>query len=370
MANASFALAQSFYFSALVVQPSSYRPLFIVPVALATVYFFQSALQYRTPLEYTYACGALAQIFVASSYILLTDVQRKLFIKGQKKPAHQLPLLERVKWAAKLYTSSRGTRWSHEPTHALPPHPSPSITRSKFLLQEIRTLVWEIVLYEAIVTYAKSSPSFAVNGHSIGEDDMFWRIVNVLGVGFGAIVAIRMVHRMLCIPCVAIGFSEPQDCVPIFGDFRDAYTLRNFWGHVWHQLLRWVGVSHGRFLAYDVFRLKRGSKAAYMVQLYTTFAITAVIHVAGEYSLLGYLTYRHALLFFLLQPVAITFETLVIGVIGKLSIRGPWRLIGHIWVLMWFVYTVPNWIDPLLQRGLAEAAPSFGLLSFYLRAQT
>ena len=48
-------------------------------------------------------------------------------------------------------------------------------------------------------------------------------------------------------------------------------------------------VSHGRFFAYEVFRLKRGSKAALLVQVYITFAITGlqVIHAAGEDAFIG-----------------------------------------------------------------------------------
>ena len=117
-----------------------------------------------------------------------------------------------------------------------------------------------------------------------------------------------------------------------------------------------------------MFRLKRGSKLALLVQLYTTFLVTGLIHVAGEYSLIGYWTYRHALPFFLLQAVGITFEFLVIDEIApKIALRGLTRqCLGYLWVVMWFVYTVPNFLDPLLREGIAEKAPSLGILSTFL----
>lgn len=104
------------------------------------------------------------------------------------------------------------------------------------------------------------------------------------------------------------------------------------------------------------------------MQVYVAFAVTGLIHVAGEYSLIGYWTYRHALQFFLLQAVAITFEVVVIEQIArKLSIRGLlWQCIGYLWVIMWFANTVPNLVDPLLHEGLAETAPSFGILSTFV----
>ena len=202
----------------------------MLPVTLATIYFFHSALQYHAPIEYTYACGALAQLFVASDYILITDVQRKLFKKGQKEPAHRLPLFERVKWAAELYINRRGTGWSFEPMYALPPPPLPPITRIKFVMQELRGMAWDVAWNEVLLTYMKSNPSFAVNGYSLGADGIFWRMVNVLAVGITGIMSIRTPYRMLSILCVLTDISEPQDWVPLFGNIYDAYTLRNFWG--------------------------------------------------------------------------------------------------------------------------------------------
>lgn len=104
------------------------------------------------------------------------------------------------------------------------------------------------------------------------------------------------------------------------------------------------------------------------MKVYSAFAVTGLIHVGGEYSLTGSWTYRHALQFFLLQAVGITFEFVVIEGIGRrFSVRGPlWQCIGYLWVIIWFVYTIPNFIDPLLRGGFAETAPSFGIVSAFL----
>jgi hypothetical protein len=360
-----FGLAQACYFSSLVVKPSPYRPLFMVPIVLGIVLFFRFTMQCHTPLEYIYGCGAAALPIWASSYILLIDVQRELFTRGQKEPAYRLPLLERVKWALKLNGACRCVGWSHEPTRSLPPPISPSVTRVKFVLQEIIRLALDILLYDAFKTYTKRNPSFSASGSSIAEDGIFWRFVNVLVLGLGGAVAIGIPYRLCSILFVSSGISEPIDWTPLFGRFLDAYTLCNFWGRTWHQTMRWIGISHGRFLAYDFFRLQKGSKAAFLVQLYTTFAVSALVHVGGEYPLVGYWTTRHAFRFFLLQPVAVTVETLVLGD-GKMPIRGLWRVLGYLWVLAWFTYTVPEWIDPLLRAGLADAAPTVGIISHFI----
>ena len=226
----SIASTLLFYFLALVVKPSPYRPLFIVPIILGVAYFFRSALQFHSPVEYTYASLVLSQLFTASDYILLTDVQRELFVKGQKEPAFLLSLFGRVKWATSLFINCRCVGWSHEPTYALPPRPLPSVTRQKFVFQELGRLARDVILYEVLTTYTKKSDYFAIDGRSMAADGLFWRMVNVLVYGKCAMVAIGMSHRALGILGVLSGYLEPQDWVPLFGSLRDAYTLQRFWG--------------------------------------------------------------------------------------------------------------------------------------------
>ncbi len=227
----SFETARLFYIIALAVPPSPYRPLFMVPIVLGVLHYYRSALPANpTPFNYTYASTVIAQLFQASGHILIIDVQRELFTKGQKWPAYRLPLEERLKWALNLCFSQRCVGWNNEPTHALPPPPSPSMTRTAYLNQEIRALVRDLVIYDAYIMYAKRIPSSAAGGHSIAEQEIYWRAITVLVIGLGGSIAIGIPHRVYCILCVYFGIYKPQECVPLFGDFRDAYTLQRFWG--------------------------------------------------------------------------------------------------------------------------------------------
>src|SRR6266550_2400454 len=185
----SFETARLFYIIALAVPPSPYRPLFMVPIVLGVLHYYRSAL-----------------------------------------PANRLPLEERLKWALNLCFSQRCVGWNNEPTHALPPPPSPSMTRTAYLNQEIRALVRDLVIYDAYIMYAKRIPSSAAGGHSIAEQEIYWRAITVLVIGLGGSIAIGIPHRVYCILCVYFGIYKPQECVPLFGDFRDAYTLQRFWG--------------------------------------------------------------------------------------------------------------------------------------------
>jgi len=226
----SFALAQVFYTVGLVAKPSPYRWLFILPITFFRFTFFQHTLHFHNALEYMFACAVLAQLFIASSYILINDVQHTITFRDQKVPPYSLPLVERIKWAFKLNTNTRGTGWSHGAKYALPPPPSPTTTRINFVLQQIGALMLNLVSYDIIVTYAKSIPNFAINGPSFAEGGMIRRITNVLVFGLAGSISIRTCHRICRILCLCVGITQPQDCPPLFGDIRDAYTLCRFWG--------------------------------------------------------------------------------------------------------------------------------------------
>ncbi|KAF9030450.1 hypothetical protein BDZ89DRAFT_1064656, partial [Hymenopellis radicata] len=64
--------------------------------------------------------------------------------------------------------------------------------------------------------------------------------------------------------------------------------------------------------------------------------------------------------FFLLQAAGIVFEQTVIGTGKHLGIAGSgWRLVGFMWVGLWFSFSAVQYIDSVIQAGMldAEALP-------------
>ncbi|KIL55060.1 hypothetical protein M378DRAFT_91442 [Amanita muscaria Koide BX008] len=336
-----YASVHLFSFLALVAKPSPFRSLFMIPIMLAVVTFLRSGPEYQENEEYILACTLIVQFFTAADYILLTDVQRELTIKGQKEPVYKRPLLERLKWAASLHVNSRGIGWDHEPTHALPSRPPPSITRSKFILHQLRRLASQYALYAAATVYIRKTPYF-VDGHSFMEDGVFWQCVNTIASLTRSSTTLNMPHEVLGIVCVAAGITEPHQWVPFFGPISEIYSLRNFWGRFWHQNLRRPLASFGHLVAYKILNLKAGSLSAYLVQVYVGFAISGTIHLCGDYLALGNWAYQRAFLFFMLQAVGIHIEVLFTR---WFSFPKSWKWMGYVWVLTWFVYTLPGWVS-------------------------
>ena len=125
----------------------------------------------------------------------------------------------------------------------------------------------------------------------------------------------------------------------------------------------------GRLVANKLLKFPRRTNRSSYTKLYVAFFLSALLHFAGDFMFERRLVY-YSFKFFLLQPVAITFEILVIqatkrilcqrGIELKLGRPGQrWggavvRVVGYCWVILWFCLTVPVWLDELSAVGFSS----------------
>ena len=121
-----------------------------------------------------------------------------------------------------------------------------------------------------------------------------------------------------------------------------------------------VFTGYGRLVAHKFFRFPPGTKRSSYTQLWTAFFLSGLIHFAGDFTFerrMVFYTWK----FFLLQPVGIALETLVIYIARRLlrqkaielepgRLDGPWggtavRVAGYCWVIIWYCITLPVWHD-------------------------
>jgi hypothetical protein len=72
-----------------------------------------------------------------------------------------------------------------------------------------------------------------------------------------------------------------------------------------------------------------------------------------------------SLTFFMLQPLGIVVEAAVIVVFRRMGVQVHWmisRVVGYVWVVLWFSYTLPVMLEPLLRVGFFESGASFSLI--------
>lgn len=211
--------------------------LLFVPIAglfMHTVFFTRSD---DILLDYRLAMAVTAELFVSSDFILLRKHQPEIRQIGQKRPTSEMSVFARLWWAAKLSVAARGVGWSFEPTDHLPPRPTTS--RRRFIISQLAWLGVYGLEQDIISIIMRAHPCYSKNGPSFGALGWLWRTTIWIHPVM-AYLKLSIPHTALSIICVAIGVSEPGDWPHIFDSLWKAYTVRNVWGRVWHQMLRKV----------------------------------------------------------------------------------------------------------------------------------
>lgn len=74
--------------------------------------------------------------------------------------------------------------------------------------------------------------------------------------------------------------------------------------------------------------------------------------------------------FFVLQAIAITFEDHVIAFAKNMGLRSErWRLLGYVYVLAWFTWSVPIWLNAQVAAGLMDTDRSGGFTTELVTGQ-
>ncbi|KAF7292281.1 MBOAT-2 domain-containing protein [Mycena kentingensis (nom. inval.)] len=338
------------YYAALVVKPSPYRRLFFLPLLGIAVYAL--SVTSRVPLV-DYYIGALLWISLvaASDHILLTDVQRELIVGAG--------LQERMVWAARLLGDRRALGWVHEERQATPPRPA--MSRPLFVASRLLRAIGAFIFAETVNVYNELyTPALYPDGPSLAPTKILLFVIPYVSY----VVVLDALNDALA---VATRRARPIDCPSGTGPLAQLYSLRNFWGRVWHQQNRRLLTAHGKFLAHKLLRLRRGSVASAYTQLYAAFLISGLMHYLPEHMAL-----RHwgggGMRLFALQAVGITLEDMLGRCFGVKGGRA-WRWLGYGGLWAWFALTAPPWLDPLLRAGVFEPfLRSYALLP-WLRAR-
>ncbi|KAJ7668146.1 hypothetical protein B0H17DRAFT_1336021 [Mycena rosella] len=294
---------------ALVVKPSPYRRLLFLPLLVMSPYLLSLSTGYGS-LDYGIANVWFVYLFAASDFILLTDVQRELrIVKPPQRADEQIenaPLARRIAWATQLFANSRGIGWAHEPRCANPPHPAPSAPRGAFVRAQIAEAVAVAVLGETVNFFNMRNPALYGGGPGLAAAGWPGRLLAVWAWGLPMAALSMCGHSLNAAFSVGTGTSDPEDWPPFMGSLALSWSVRS------------SGAAHGTRPCADSSR--RTATSAY-THLYIAFLISGIMHYLPEYMAL-----RHwgggALLFFLLQAVAITFEDGVQAVGRRLGIAG------------------------------------------------
>ncbi|KAI4859293.1 hypothetical protein F4820DRAFT_174674 [Hypoxylon rubiginosum] len=168
---------------------------------------------------------------------------------------------------------------------------------------------------------------------------------------------LSMWHNTLAIACVAVlRWDRPSEWPPLFGEVFEAYSLRRFWGIFWQRL----HVAPFAACTPAFVSRVRALRALWI------FLLSAVCHAVANWVLHRVNTVKEDVWFFGVNYAVCLVETAALAVVHHetgftgLRVFGKWfivseraaRLLGYLWVSVFFLCTVPGWQYPLVYQSL------------------
>ncbi|KAI0313951.1 membrane bound O-acyl transferase family-domain-containing protein [Amylostereum chailletii] len=281
------------------------------------------------------------QILAAICFLWIEKPLDELRYERDSKPPREMSISRRVYWAFCLDHSVRAVGWTHQVKNVPPrPRTRPGAFVGRCLLRAILNYL----MADAANTYIRAVEGFLPQSYALHSS-----IITAWVIATYTMTNVQ--YFVLAVLCVALHLSHPEDWPDAYGRAVDAFTLRNFWGKVWHQNLRRVVVPIGKRIAQS-FGLKQGTLLSSHIQLYTAFILSGLINSFGD-AMVGWEFTGTSMPFFLIQAVAITVEDVVIALGRKLGVE-PSRLtkaLGYAWVFAWGSYTFSLWRDTSVEVG-------------------
>lgn len=161
---------------------------------------------------------------------------------------------------------------------------------------------------------------------------------------FYSLCLYNTIHDALAIIFVGTKFDNPEDWPSLFGDIRDATSIRNFWGKFWHRLVYRSYTSYGIWISKNILRLPKSSLIGKIFINFFVFAMSGCVHALAILQL-GYTCGAwEEIRFYIFNFFGVLVEMAAVAAFSKIT-RG-YKLnstvsntIGYSWVFM-FLFTV------------------------------
>ncbi|KAI4260129.1 MAG: hypothetical protein L6R42_004203 [Xanthoria sp. 1 TBL-2021] len=217
---------------------------------------------------------------------------------------------------------------------------------------------------------AEQVPLFSRLGNISGED-VITRIASILAFWSFQYMVIEVVYGAIAIVAILSGLSAVEAWPPMFGSLSESYSLRQFWGCFYHQLVRRGCGSIAHAITYRSLRLNHGGFLGRYIFILLTFAVSGAFHTCSDVSQGVPLRESGAMSFFCIQTLGIMIEdgvqALCLSRVDKTWRRQRVhllrRLIGYLWVAAWLVWTTPSWTYPMIRRDRGGRLLPFSVLA-------
>ncbi|KAI0824502.1 membrane bound O-acyl transferase family-domain-containing protein [Trametes gibbosa] len=233
-------------------------------------------------------------------------------------------------------------------------------TRTQYLLRRIREVLGGLVMFDFIETFIHShhhlyDPSRNDAHFPSGLLGYFERSACMAVWLVMTYIVLKISYGALTIVAVGTHLWSAEDWPDIYGDLSDAYTIRRLWGRTWHQVLRRHFAHWGNWTV-NTLNVPRGTFLSSQVQVHVAFALSGLLHCIGD-LVVGKEVFGHSWKFFAANGIAITFEDVVILLARRIGFRHMTRVtrvVGYVWVCLWFTRSVRLYQEWMYEAGIGN----------------
>lgn len=194
--------------------------------------------------DYGIGSAFSGQFFTALHLLWLTRPVNEFRHENDRvgRSTSELPLWKRVWWTFSVNHSPRGVGWSYQVSN-VPARPSQR--RWSFVCSRLLKAARSFLLVDIAQTYLHSNPLFSLQGpeaRSITSQGPLLLCVNIVAYMCTPYGMMNMQYSLISAVSVALRISHASAWPDPYGSWVDAYTVRNFWGKTWHQMMRRVSL--------------------------------------------------------------------------------------------------------------------------------
>lgn len=193
---------------------------------------------------------------------------------GNNESPVELGVWRKLKWSAELWCAWRGVGWNFADPNvprvdqqtclrfltAQVARAALSIGAQKLIVDHVFCFLWP----QGGVSDLLALPVFLQYKLAVVHLVLSWLFIDCI-------------YRVIAIMAVSLDLSSPERWPPCFGNAADLYSVRNFWGRVWHQMFRKNFQAAGCAAAH-IIGAEKGSMLARYTKLYVGFAVSGLQH--------------------------------------------------------------------------------------------
>jgi hypothetical protein len=176
-------------------------------------------------------------------------------------------------------------------------------------------------------------------------------------------VALQTTHSLLSLLSVSLRLSPPSSWPPLFGPLSSITSLTTFWSTYWHSLAYRTYTTYAKLVALRILHLPKGRALTTWTIRVLVFALSGLVHACVGTLLGNRWAAGRVVGWYVAQAGGIMFEqggwqvwTLVLEERWPQlrRWRGGLRWAGRVWVLGFFVWSLPKVLFPVWHGVLQE----------------